>query len=134
MICLSQFLSGLSMGFLLIERSLWTAPVALALLGLFSAPLTIWAQTLRMRIIPPHMRGRAFALLRTLMQSTPPLGGAVAGLLLPLLGLPAMIALSGIMASLPGLAGYGVRELRAAGAPAPVEEPLRAKIDFAAGE
>jgi MFS family permease len=45
--------------------------------GLLSAPMTVWAQSLRMRRIPPALRGRAFALLRTLMQATPPLGAAL---------------------------------------------------------
>ncbi|MFL5733506.1 MAG: MFS transporter [Chloroflexia bacterium] len=117
LICVAQFLSGASMTLLLGGRSLWAAFGALALAGFFSAPLTIWAQTLRMRIIPYNMRGRAFALLRTLMQSGPPIGGAIAGLLLPVLGLPALIGISALLAGLPGLAGYGVPELREAGAP-----------------
>lgn len=44
------------------------------LVGLLSAPMTVWAQTLRMRRIPPALHGRAFAVLRTLMQGTLPLG------------------------------------------------------------
>ena len=66
--------------------------MSVSLFGLFSAPLTIWAQTLRMRIIPPGLRGRTFALLRMLMQSGNPIGGALAGLALPLLGLSATIS------------------------------------------
>lgn len=46
-------------------------------LGLLSAPMTVWAQSLRMRRIPPALHGRAFATLRTLMQATPPLGSAL---------------------------------------------------------
>jgi MFS family permease len=45
--------------------------------GLFSAPMTVWAQSLRMRRIPPALHGRSFAALRTLMQATPPLGSAL---------------------------------------------------------
>jgi MFS family permease len=45
--------------------------------GMFSAPMTVWAQSLRMRRIPPALHGRAFATLRTLMQATPPLGSAL---------------------------------------------------------
>jgi MFS family permease len=48
--------------------------VGFLLVGLFSAPMTVWAQSLRMRRIPPALHGRAFALLRTLMQGTLPLG------------------------------------------------------------
>jgi hypothetical protein len=43
-------------------------------IGLFSAPMTVWAQSLRMSRIPGPLRGRGFAMLRTLMQATPPLG------------------------------------------------------------
>lgn len=137
LICGSQFLSGLSLGLLFLDQSLWYAVPALALLGLFSAPLTIWAQTLRMQVIPANMRGRTFALLRTLMQSTPPIGGAIAGLLLPVLGIPAMIAASAALAGAPGLLGYAVADLRSAGASEGLEEhnaPIPGDIDYATGE
>jgi MFS family permease len=117
LICLSQFLSGVALLVVLATRNVWGAALGLALFGLFSSPLTIWAQTLRMRIIPERLRGRTFALLRTLMQGGRPLGSAIAGPLLPVLGVPAMIALSALLAGAPGLAGYGVAELRVTGSP-----------------
>jgi len=43
-------------------------------IGLLSAPMTVWAQSLRMRRVPAELHGRAFATLRTLMQGTPPVG------------------------------------------------------------
>src|SRR5262249_9146190 len=92
-------------------ESLAWAFAALLLLGLFSAPLTIWAQTLRMRIIPEALRGRTFALLRTLMQGAGPLASAAAGFLLPLLGLMAMIACSVACIALPGLVGLRIGPL-----------------------
>src|SRR5262249_4229263 len=52
-------------------------------IGLFSAPMTVWAQSLRMQRLPADLRGRFFAVARTLMQATPPLGAA---LVTPLLG------------------------------------------------
>ncbi len=116
LICLAQGLSGLALLPLLLGRNLPSAVVSLALLGACSAPLTIWAQTLRMRIIPPDLRGRAFALLRTLMQGTVPLAGAATGLLLPVVGIPAMIGLSALLIGLPGPLGYQVRGLRRANA------------------
>jgi hypothetical protein len=67
-----------------------------------------------MQIIPEPLRGRTFALLRTLMQGTNPLGGIMAGLLLPLLGIPTIIALSALIIGVPGLLGYGVKTLRSA--------------------
>jgi hypothetical protein len=44
--------------------------------------MTAWAQSLRMRIVPDEMHGRLFALLRTAMQATPPLGAGLAALTL----------------------------------------------------
>ena len=98
LICLAQALAGAALGIVLIGPSVWSAALGLALCGAFSAPLTIWPQTLRMQIIPEQLRGRMFALLRTLMQSGNPLGGAIAGLLLPMLGMMVMIALSAVVA------------------------------------
>lgn len=113
LICLAQSLSGAALLIALPFRNVWGVGTSLALFGLCSAPLTIWAQTLRMRIIPERLRGRSFALLRMIMQGGRPLGGALGGLLLPLVGIPAMIVLAG----LPGLIGLQIGELRAAGRP-----------------
>ena len=114
-IVLAQILSGLSLALLFMESNFWAVAGGLFLLGFFSAPLTIWAQTLRMQIIPTEMRGRTFALLRTLMQGATPLGGALAGFLLPLMGIQMIVALSSIVIGAPGLAGMRTAELRQAG-------------------
>jgi MFS family permease len=114
-IAFAQILSGFSIAFLLIGFTFAGAALGLFLLGFFSAPLTIWAQTLRMQVIPSELRGRTFALLRTLMQGATPIGGAVAGFLLPVTGLPMMIVVSLLVIALPGLAGLQVAELRQAG-------------------
>lgn len=53
---------------------------SLIALGFCTAPMTAWAQTLRMQAVPPSMHGRLFALLRTAMQATPPVGAALAGI------------------------------------------------------
>ena len=90
------------------------AIISMALFGFCSAPLTIWAQTLRMKIIPAALRGRTFALLRMLMQSTNPAGGMVGGFLLPLLSFPVMIGLSAGVIALAGFIGLQVRPLREA--------------------
>ena len=113
LICLAQAASGASLLILLGSEIVWVA-LGLLLYGACSAPLTIWAQTLRMRVIPERLRGRAFALLRTLMQSGGPLGGALGGLLLPALGITAMIAASAVVVGVPGMAGLRVRALREA--------------------
>jgi MFS family permease len=137
-ICLSQLLAGAVLLIVLATRNIAGAIIGLVLFGLCSAPLTIWAQTLRMRIIPEGLRGRAFALLRTLMQSGTPIGGALGGVLLPLVGIPAMIALSACIVGAPGLIGVQVRELRAAdnrrGTLAPEALPLAAMPEAAEGQ
>jgi MFS family permease len=115
LISLAQLASGIALGMLLFSLRLWWLASGLLLLGFFSAPLTIWAQTLRMQIIPEDMRGRTFALLRTLMQGTYPLGGAVAGVLLPALGIYSVIALSAAIIGAPGVVGLKVKELATAG-------------------
>lgn len=114
LICLAQCSAGVVILILLPARTVWGALLALVLYGMSGAPLTIWAQTLRMRIIPERLRGRAFALLRTLMQSGTPIGGALGGLLLPVVGIPVMILLSACIVGVPGLVGLQVRELRGA--------------------
>lgn len=78
--------------------------VGFLLVGLLSAPMTVWAQSLRMRRIPAELHGRAFALLRTLMQGTLPLGSL---LVTPFvthgdLGVAALVMTT--VAGLPGLA------------------------------
>jgi MFS family permease len=111
-ITIAQMLSGLALAIIAAILSIPTAFVAFLLLGFLSAPLTIWAQTLRMKIIPNDMRGRTFALLRTLMQSATPVGGGIAGVIMPLLPISAMILLSALLVGVPGAIGYGVKELR----------------------
>jgi len=115
-ISLAQILSGLSLMFLLAGSSFGSVLIGLFLFGFFSAPLTIWAQTLRMQVIPSDLRGRTFALLRTLMQGATPLGGALAGFLLPLWGIQMIVGLSSLIIGSPGLVGLQIKELASAGA------------------
>lgn len=113
MIILFQFLVG---GTLLSLLTFHIPIVAAGLLisGFFEAPLTIWAQTVRMKIIPAELRGRTFALLRTLMIGALPLGGLIGGAVLPLVGMTAMIGLSSTVHILSALFGSQVKELRKA--------------------
>ena len=78
--------------------------------GLLSAPMTVWAQSLRMRRVPAELHGRAFATLRTLMQGTPPVGTL---LVTPLLAgdhlTVAAIAMA-LVAGLPAALVYSGRE------------------------
>jgi predicted MFS family arabinose efflux permease len=100
-----QALAGLVLLPLAAAPSVTTAAVAALLFGAFSGPMTVWAQTIRMRIVAPQWRGRAFATLRMIMQSGRPLGGAIGGEALALLPLGASIAATGLIVALPALAG-----------------------------
>jgi MFS family permease len=115
LIITTQSLSGLSLVLIVAGAQTLVVGTALALLGFFSAPLTAWAQTLRMRIIPAELRGRTFALLRTFMQAASPTGSGVAGIIFPVIGLLPLVTLSAILIGGPGLAGSQVKALRDAG-------------------
>jgi MFS family permease len=80
-ITVAQITAGLVV-LLLVIHSIVVTVVALVALGMCAAPMTAWAQSLRMRLVPPGAHGRLFALLRTTMQATPPAGAAVAALTL----------------------------------------------------
>lgn len=113
-ICLAALLSGLAIALLALSRDPLIAGLALTLYGAFSAPLTIWGQTLRMKIIPPGYHGRCFAIMRTLMQSGGPLGGLSAGFSVPLLGLRTAVAGIALITCLVGSLGLTIAELRRA--------------------
>jgi len=119
LICLVQILAGLSLALALIGPTIWSLIPALFLCGFFSAPMTAWAQTLRMRIIPPPLRGRTFALLRTMMQASAPAFSAVGGALFGLVGLRVLIGMSVALITGPGIIGTRIGELTAAGGPLP---------------
>jgi len=70
---------GAASAFLALLASPHQVPVGLGFfaIGLLSAPMTIWAQSLRICRIVLALHVRAFATLRTLMQATPPLGAAL---------------------------------------------------------
>lgn len=95
---------------LLAAPSLMAVGAGFFLVGLLSAPLTVWAQSLRMRRIPPELHGRAFALLRTLMQGTLPLGAALATPMLVHGNLALAATVMALTAGLPGLALLTVRD------------------------
>ncbi len=113
-ICVVQFLSGLAVLVIVLAPTVPAAVAGLFLLGVFSAPMTVWAQTLRMQVLPPELHGRAFSLLRLMMQAGNPLGAALSGLLYPLLGLLGLIAASAAVIGIPGAMGFAVRGLREA--------------------
>ena len=102
---------ALASSFLLFGPAFLPLLVILAVWGVFESSLTPWAQTIRMRLIPPELRGRVFALLRTLMQSTRPIGAIVAGYLLTNGDLtPALVAMT-VLLAVPGLIGLWIPAL-----------------------
>jgi MFS family permease len=113
-ICVIQALTGLSVLLIVLSPTVVATAAGMLLLGAFSAPMTVWAQTLRMKIIPAALHGRAFALLRLMMQAGNPLGAALAGVLFPILGLLGLVAASAAAMGIPGALGLGVRDLRRA--------------------
>lgn len=117
MICAAQFGAGASLLIVFLSRSIAGAAIGLALFGVCSAPMTIWAQTLRMRIIPERMRGRTFALLRMVMQGGNPIGGALGGALAGVVAIPTLIVTSALLIVAPAGVGYAIRDLRVAGQP-----------------
>lgn len=123
MICVAQFSAGASLLIPYLSRSVPGTVIGLVVFGICSAPMTIWAQTLRMRIIPEAMRGRTFALLRMIMQGGNPIGGALGGLLAGVVAIPSLIVTSAVLIMSPAVVGFNVRELREAGPPSSRLEP-----------
>jgi len=120
-IAAAAFVSGLILLLLLVRPNLPVMIVILAASGFAESSLTPWAQTIRMRLIPPSLRGRVFALLRTSMQSTRPLGSIVGGLLLVGGDLtPALVAIA-LLIAVPGAIGLFLPALGAG----PTAEPVR---------
>lgn len=104
-IAAATLLVGLVQGLLITMPGLEPAVLLLATAGALGSSLTAWAQTIRMRLIPPELRGRTFALLRTLMQSTGPIGAVVAGALLGGGDVAAAIVAMTCVIAIPGAIG-----------------------------
>jgi MFS family permease len=101
----SLLTSGLVIMLWVLRPSVIPLAIILAVWGALSSSLTPWAQTIRMRLIPPEMRGRVFAVLRTSMQSTRPIGSVVAGFLLASGDLTIAILAISLLFLVPGLVG-----------------------------
>lgn len=89
----------------LVSATLLPALVALFFAAAFTAPLTTWAQTLRMSVIPKDLRGRTFSILRTSMQGATPLGGILAASLVQHFGITPAILCGIFITAAPGFAG-----------------------------
>jgi len=113
-ICVTAILSGTGIAVAAVAGGIIGAGIGIALYGAFSAPLTIWGQTLRMKIIPAGYHGRCFAIMRTLMQSGNPAGGLSAGFLLPVCGPRIVLCFVALRTVLIGASGLSVSRLRTA--------------------
>ena len=110
-IAVSQLVAGAFLLGLVTLPQLPGAVAFLALSAFCTGPLTVWAQTLRMRLIPAHLRGRVFGLLRTSMQAAPPLGGLAASALLAGPGLRLAVLATALLIGVPGAGGLLLRSL-----------------------
>ena len=97
---------------LIAVRSLPAAALCLFVGGLVASSSGPWVQTLRMRVIPPQLRSRAFGSIRTLTNSLAPPAALAGGLLVPIIGVPAIFGVVGAGWIATGLALASVRELR----------------------
>lgn len=102
-IAVAVVLTGVSFGLLLITPDLILASIALFGFGFFIAPCNIWAQTIRMRLIPEELRGRVFSILRTVIRSTLPLSSSLFGLVMPLIGIMSAVGLAALLIASPGI-------------------------------
>ncbi len=105
-------LGGLLFLPLIAATSLPAAAAVLFAQGVVASSYGPWVQTLRMRVIPPELRSRAFGSIRTMTNSLAPIAAIAAGGVIPFLGLQAVWVLIAAwwVATAVGLAS--VRELR----------------------
>jgi MFS family permease len=89
-IVIAVFSGGLLFLPLLAIRALPVAIAALFIGGLVGNSQGPWVQTLRMRVIPPAMRSRAFGSIRTLTNALSPVAALGAGMFVPVIGVPAI--------------------------------------------
>jgi MFS family permease len=131
-IAAAQLLAGISIVGLAVAPGLAASAAVLVAFGLLVSPLTIWAQTIRLRLIPAELRGRVMSLLRTLMQSTPPVGGLLAGQLLSAGATAPALTLIGVLGGLPGAVGLVHRSMARTATEAPGPTAVRSAVAEAA--
>jgi predicted MFS family arabinose efflux permease len=110
-IAAATLIAGLIRALMIVRPDLIAMILILAASGVAESSLTPWAQTIRMRLIPPHLRGRVFALLRTSMQSTRPIGSILGGLLLVGGDLTAALVAQALLIVVPGAIGLWIPAL-----------------------
>jgi MFS family permease len=98
-----QIIAGTGLAFLFLP-GLWAVLAAVTVSSLFSAPMTVCSQVIRVARIPAELRGRMMTFMRTLMNSTSPGGSAIAGPLLAVGMFYPMVTVMLLFAALPGIA------------------------------
>jgi len=111
-IILAVFAGGLLFLPLLMITTVAGAAISMYIAGLVGNSQGPWVQTLRMRVIPPALRSRAFGSIRTLTNILSPAAALSAGILVPLVGVPAIFGLIGAGWMLTGIGLGTVAELR----------------------
>jgi MFS family permease len=126
-IAAATLIAGLIRALMIVRPDLIAMILILAASGVAESSLTPWAQTIRMRLIPPHLRGRVFALLRTSMQSTRPIGSILGGLLLVGGDLTVALVAQALLIVVPGAIGLWIPALGRG----PTAEPAPAEAAIA---
>jgi hypothetical protein len=121
-IAVAVIFTGISFSMLLITPNLIFASLALLGFGFFIAPCNIWAQTIRMRLIPEELRGRVFSILRTVIRSTLPLSSSLFGLVIPLIGIMSAVGAAALLIGLPGILALATRAFAEDEEPTPISE------------
>jgi len=122
----AALITGLIRALMIVRPDLIFMILILAASGVAESSLTPWAQTIRMRLIPPHLRGRVFALLRTSMQSTRPIGSILGGLLLVGGDLTPALVAQALLIAVPGAIGLWLPALGRGPTAEPTTEPATA--------
>jgi MFS family permease len=129
---LLQICAGIGL-VLLFARTLPMVLLALLVLGVLSGPVTVSSMALRMSRIPAAVRGRTMTLMRTLMNASPPLGAAIAGLLLAAGSYTGAVWVMVLVATTPGvLVALAYRNTSFAPPPASAEPAATEAPDTAA--
>jgi MFS family permease len=101
---------GLFSGALSIAPNFWVSALLLALGGFSYAPYNILFSVWRQRLVPDELRGRVFGAINSVTGVGLPLGQALGGVLLALVGVHWTLAIGGIACMILGVACYAGRQ------------------------
>ncbi len=110
--CILLIIQAVCYGLLALIPPFWLALTIYFLLGACDDLGAIYLTTVRQRAVPNELQGRVWAFTSTVGSSGEPLGSGIAGVLLLVLGTPALVALSGVPLLIIGLLWLMVGPLR----------------------